>query len=240
MAAQEKPKVIPVDNFVRDELYPGYMQAFGTQPFVAGPVRPFSKADNASYWLRAGELQSAYDFSPVYRNRRDCAEALVPAIRRDIQDLVAAGCDHIQVEKPLTSSHAAEGRTAENLVDLVNKVVDGVSGCTFVVHICFGSFRHLPYAKRTYRWLSPGTARRQRARVQPGIRRPRDSRDRPGRKMEPGEDSLRRADRHQNTLLRDTGGHYRARPHLPGIPRSRAAGDLHRLRPAPRPSLPGD
>jgi 5-methyltetrahydropteroyltriglutamate--homocysteine methyltransferase len=23
------------------------------------------------------------------------------------------------------------------------------------VHICFGSFRRLPYAKRTYRWLSP-------------------------------------------------------------------------------------
>jgi hypothetical protein len=47
-----KPKVIPADDFVRDELYLGYSQAFGTQPFVAGPVRPFSKADNASYWLR--------------------------------------------------------------------------------------------------------------------------------------------------------------------------------------------
>ena len=23
------------------------------------------------------------------------------------------------------------------------------------MHICFGSFRRLPYAKRTYRWLSP-------------------------------------------------------------------------------------
>jgi hypothetical protein len=53
VAAQEKPKVIPVDDFIRDELYPGYTQAFGTLPFVAGPVRPFSKADNASYWLRA-------------------------------------------------------------------------------------------------------------------------------------------------------------------------------------------
>ena len=52
VAAQGKPKVIPVDDFVRDELYPGYTQAFGTQPFVAGPVRPFSRADNASYWLR--------------------------------------------------------------------------------------------------------------------------------------------------------------------------------------------
>jgi hypothetical protein len=32
VAAQEKPKVIPVDNFVRAEQYPGYTQAFGTQP----------------------------------------------------------------------------------------------------------------------------------------------------------------------------------------------------------------
>jgi phosphohistidine swiveling domain-containing protein len=45
-------RVVPVDDFVRDELYPGYKQPFGSQPFVAGPVRPFSKADNARYWLR--------------------------------------------------------------------------------------------------------------------------------------------------------------------------------------------
>jgi hypothetical protein len=61
VARQEEPNVIPVDDFVRDELYPGYTQAFGTQPFVAGP----------------------------------CA------------------------------------------------------------HICFGSFRRLPYVERTYRWLFP-------------------------------------------------------------------------------------
>lgn len=48
----DSPRVFPVDEFVRDELYPGYRQAFGSQPFVAGPVRPFSKADNARYWLR--------------------------------------------------------------------------------------------------------------------------------------------------------------------------------------------
>ena len=51
-APTDKPRVVPVDDFVRDELYPGYVQAFGSQPFVAGPVRPFSKADNARYWLR--------------------------------------------------------------------------------------------------------------------------------------------------------------------------------------------
>jgi len=50
--AADSPRVFPVDEFVRDELYPGYRQAFGSQPFVAGPVRPFSRADNARYWLR--------------------------------------------------------------------------------------------------------------------------------------------------------------------------------------------
>ena len=48
----DSPRVFPVDDFVREELYPGYKQAFGSQPFVAGPVRPFSKPDNARYWLR--------------------------------------------------------------------------------------------------------------------------------------------------------------------------------------------
>jgi len=48
----DSPRVFPVDDFVKEELYPGYKQAFGSQPFVAGPVRPFSPADNARYWLR--------------------------------------------------------------------------------------------------------------------------------------------------------------------------------------------
>jgi 5-methyltetrahydropteroyltriglutamate--homocysteine methyltransferase len=100
-------------------------------------------------------MTTELDFSQAYRNRRECAEALAPAIRRNIQELVAAGCDYIQIEEPLTPSHAVEDRTAQNMVDLINKVVDGISGCTFIVHICFGSFRRLPYAKRTYRWLFP-------------------------------------------------------------------------------------
>ncbi len=100
-------------------------------------------------------ITTELDFSPTYRTRRECADALVPAIRADIQKLVAAGCDCIQIEEPLTPSHAAEDRTPQNLVETINAVVDGITGCTFIVHICFGSFRRLPYAKRTYRWLFP-------------------------------------------------------------------------------------
>ena len=52
VSRQAKATIFPVDDFVRDELYPGYQQAFGTQPFVTDPVRPFAVADNAGYWLR--------------------------------------------------------------------------------------------------------------------------------------------------------------------------------------------
>ena len=40
--SSDREAVFPVDEYVRDELYPGYRQSFGSQPFVAGPVRPFS------------------------------------------------------------------------------------------------------------------------------------------------------------------------------------------------------
>jgi 5-methyltetrahydropteroyltriglutamate--homocysteine methyltransferase len=100
-------------------------------------------------------MTTQLDFSRVYRTRRECAEAFVPVIRKHIEELVAAGCDYIQLEEPLTPAYTADDRTAGDMVQLINKCVDGVAGCTFTVHICFGSFRRLPYAKRSYRWLFP-------------------------------------------------------------------------------------
>lgn len=100
-------------------------------------------------------MTTELDYRPTYRTRYDCAAAFVPVIRRHVQELVDAGCDYIQLEEPITPSHAQEDRTPQGMAELINKVVDGVTGCTFTVHICFGSFRRLPYAKRTYRWLFP-------------------------------------------------------------------------------------
>jgi 5-methyltetrahydropteroyltriglutamate--homocysteine methyltransferase len=100
-------------------------------------------------------MTTELDFSAVYPTRRACAEAFVPVIRRHIEELVAAGCDYIQLEEPLTPAYADDDRTAADMAQLVNKCVDGISGCTFTVHVCFGSFRRLPYAKRTYRGLFP-------------------------------------------------------------------------------------
>jgi len=100
-------------------------------------------------------MTTELDFRDVYPSRHACAEAFVPALRAHIQGLVDAGCDYIQLEEPITPAVAEDDRTPDSMVDIINKVVDGFSGVTFTVHICFGSFRRLPYAKRTYRWLFP-------------------------------------------------------------------------------------
>lgn len=100
-------------------------------------------------------ITTQLDPTAVYPTRADCARALVPAIRNDIQRLVAAGCDCIQIEEALTPGVAADNRTAAEIARLVNACIDGISGCTFILHVCFGSFTRLPYAKRTYRDMFP-------------------------------------------------------------------------------------
>lgn len=100
-------------------------------------------------------ITTQLDFNSVYSSRTQCAEALVPAIRADIQRLVKAGCHYVQIEEPLTPGVAADDRTAADMVKLINKCVDGIGDCTFIVHICFGSNFRLPYAKSTYRELFP-------------------------------------------------------------------------------------
>lgn len=94
-------------------------------------------------------------FGEVYKTRRECARVFVDVIRRHIVELVEAGCDYIQLEEPVTPAYAYDDRTPDDMVELINACVGGISGCTFTVHICFGSFRRLPYAKRTYETLFP-------------------------------------------------------------------------------------
>ncbi|MGE3287012.1 MAG: hypothetical protein AB7J32_13040 [Pseudonocardia sp.] len=100
-------------------------------------------------------MTTELDFAGIYPSRKACAEAFVPALRRHIGELVAAGCDYIQLEEPITPAVAEDDRTPDTMVELVNKVVDGFGSVTFTLHVCFGSFRRLPYARRTYRWLFP-------------------------------------------------------------------------------------
>ena len=79
------------------------------------------------------------------------AEAFVPALNDEIRRLAAAGCKWIQLDEPATPGYAAnDPHTAADIARLFNACVEGVSGVHLSLHVCFGSFRKLPYAKKTY------------------------------------------------------------------------------------------
>ena len=75
----------------------------------------------------------------------------MPALNHEIRQLAAAGCTWIQLDEPATPGYAAnDPHTAADIARLFNACIDGVTGVHFSLHICFGSFRKLPYAKKTY------------------------------------------------------------------------------------------
>jgi 5-methyltetrahydropteroyltriglutamate--homocysteine methyltransferase len=92
-------------------------------------------------------------YRPVehYRDRTHLAEDFVPAINAEIRRLVAAGCTWIQVDEPAIPGVGRDVHTVKDLVRLFNRCVEGVpSGVKIAMHICFGTHRKIPYAKRTY------------------------------------------------------------------------------------------
>ncbi len=90
-----------------------------------------------------------------YRDRTAVAEALVPIVRRELEDLVAAGCREICVDEPSMSVYAHR-EDAARLVVLFNETVGSVVGRTRLsTHLCFGNYKGRAVAPRSYAPLFP-------------------------------------------------------------------------------------
>lgn len=76
-----------------------------------------------------------------YPDRWAVAEALLPIVRKELDDLVAAGCTEISVDEPSMSCYAYR-EDPRRFVDLFNRTVASVAGRTRVcTHLCFGNFK---------------------------------------------------------------------------------------------------
>lgn len=85
-----------------------------------------------------------------YRDRTELALAFVPTVNAEIRELAAAGADFIQVDEPATPGVGTDAHDPNDVVALFNACVEGVSGVKFAIHICFGTYRKISYAKRSY------------------------------------------------------------------------------------------
>jgi 5-methyltetrahydropteroyltriglutamate--homocysteine methyltransferase len=94
----------------------------------------------------------------AYKNKEDLAEDVIRILREEILELIEAGVDFIQFDEPvltevvftqgqtrtfMCASLSAKGDPAEELefaLELINRVIDGIDGCRFGLHICRGNW----------------------------------------------------------------------------------------------------
>jgi 5-methyltetrahydropteroyltriglutamate--homocysteine methyltransferase len=76
-----------------------------------------------------------------YADRWALTEALLPLVRKELEDLVAAGCREISVDEPSMSCYAYK-EDPRRFVDIFNRTVETVAGRTRVcTHLCFGNYK---------------------------------------------------------------------------------------------------
>ena len=91
----------------------------------------------------------------LYPDRFALTEALLPLIRKELEELVAVGCEEICVDEPSMSCYGYKEDT-KRFVDIFNRTVEPVVGKTrLCTHLCFGNFKGHPVGYRRYAPLFP-------------------------------------------------------------------------------------
>jgi len=90
-----------------------------------------------------------------YPDRYAVTEALLPIVRKELEDLVEAGCRELTVDEPSMSCYAYREDPAR-FVDIFNRTVEPVVGrCRLSTHLCFGNYKGHPVGLRRYAPMLP-------------------------------------------------------------------------------------
>lgn len=112
------------------------------------PEGPVLKASIPGPYTLSGRLLP----NAEYPDRYAITEALLPFVRKEIEDLVATGCQEITVDEPSMSCYAHRENT-KRFVDIFNRTVEPAVGkCRLSTHLCFGNYKGHPVG---YRRIAP-------------------------------------------------------------------------------------
>ncbi len=115
------------------------------------PQGPVLKASIPGPYTLSGRLLP----NDKYKDRYAITEALLPIIRKELEDLVEAGCKEITVDEPSMSCYAYKENT-KRFVDIFNRTVKPVVGkCNLSTHLCFGNFKGRPVGYRSIKPMLP-------------------------------------------------------------------------------------
>ncbi len=112
------------------------------------PAGPTLKASVPGPFTLSGRLIP----NKQYPDRIAITQALIPIVRRELEDLVAAGCQEITVDEPSMSCYAFKSDTRQ-FVNIFNSTIEPVvNRCRLSTHLCFGNYKGHPVG---YRRIAP-------------------------------------------------------------------------------------
>jgi 5-methyltetrahydropteroyltriglutamate--homocysteine methyltransferase len=115
------------------------------------PAGPVLKTSVPGPYTLSGRLLP----NDIYKDRFEITEALLPIVRKELEDLVAAGCTEITVDEPSMSCYAYKEDT-KRFVDIFNRTVAPIVGkCRLSTHLCFGNFKGRPVGYRSLKPMLP-------------------------------------------------------------------------------------
>ncbi len=108
------------------------------------PSGPTLKASVPGPYTLSGRLLP----NAQYADRWAITEALLPVVRQELSNLVAAGCQEVSVDEPSMSCYAHR-EDPRRFVEIFNRTVEPVVGRTRVcTHLCFGNYKGRAIAPR--------------------------------------------------------------------------------------------
>lgn len=115
------------------------------------PAGPILKCSIPGPYTLSGRLTP----NAQYKDRWELTEALLPIVRQEIADLVAAGCREICVDEPSMSCYAYREDT-RRFVDIFNRTIAPAVGKARVsMHLCFGNYKGRSVGKKTIAPMLP-------------------------------------------------------------------------------------
>ena len=115
----------------------GVVEEFKRLQRLAPSGAPTLKASVPGPYTLSGRLAP----NAQYADRWAVTEALLPMVRKELEDLAAAGCTEISVDEPSMSCYAYK-EDPRRFVDIFNRTVESVYGRTrLCTHLWFGNFK---------------------------------------------------------------------------------------------------
>ena len=118
---------------------------------IAPRVGPVLKASLPGPYTLSGRIEPG----GAYPSRWEIAEALIPIVRREMEQLVDAGCREITLDEPSMSCYGYREDPYRFVKIFAETVRPIVGRCRLSTHLCFGNYKGHAIAPRRYAPLFP-------------------------------------------------------------------------------------